>query len=441
MATMNDLLFIFEDDMDAILGVIESDQDVQDSFKEASDSVIVTEPSIHVTPSDITMDIHESKNISISLKNPINETLYINFKYKPSGIIEELPANETLEAGAIGPLTYMIIPKKASKVVIQIETNEGIDSDSGRVNQLSLLYLCSSNVSHINSPSKMADTSKAYVQLKISNIPGLDILSTVIGWAYFVAWSFSFYPQIVLNYQRKSVIGLDFNFLTLNIVGFFCYSIFNIALFASPVIKAEYFAKNPYSINPVHINDIVFAVHAFVISVFTGFQCLIYDRGNQKVSIITKCIHVAIVIFLIISLILSVTSVINYYLYMQFFSYVKLFITIIKYAPQAVFNFVRKSTVGWSIGNILLDFTGGSLSMLQMFIDAYNYNSWGILFGDMTKFGLGLFSVLFDILFIIQHYCLYKNSRNSTYENMDVPDKDSHIEPTVHDAADKDRLC
>jgi len=35
-------------------------------------------------------------------------------------------------------------------------------------------------------------------------------------------------------------------------------------------------------------------------------------------------------------------------------------------------NFRRQSTVGWSIGNILLDFTGGILSMLQMFLIAYN---------------------------------------------------------------------
>eukprot|EP00794_Sanderia_malayensis_P017182 gene17182-18911_t len=39
MTSMNDVLFIFGDDMDAILDVIESDQNVQDSFQEASDSV------------------------------------------------------------------------------------------------------------------------------------------------------------------------------------------------------------------------------------------------------------------------------------------------------------------------------------------------------------------------------------------------------------------
>lgn len=36
-------------------------------------------------------------------------------------------------------------------------------------------------------------------------------------------------------------------------------------------------------------------------------------------------------------------------------------------------NYKRKSTVGWSIGNVVLDFTGGILSMLQMIVNADNY--------------------------------------------------------------------
>ena len=40
---------------------------------------------------------------------------------------------------------------------------------------------------------------------------------------------------------------------------------------------------------------------------------------------------------------------------------------------QAVMNCRRRSTVGWSIGNVLLDFTGGALSILQMFLISYNY--------------------------------------------------------------------
>lgn len=35
-------------------------------------------------------------------------------------------------------------------------------------------------------------------------------------------------------------------------------------------------------------------------------------------------------------------------------------------------NYCRKSTEGWSIGNVLLDFAGGSFSLLQMFLQSYN---------------------------------------------------------------------
>lgn len=39
-------------------------------------------------------------------------------------------------------------------------------------------------------------------------------------------------------------------------------------------------------------------------------------------------------------------------------------------------NYKRKSTIGWSIGNVLLDFVGGMLSMLQMILLSYNYGKF-----------------------------------------------------------------
>lgn len=39
---------------------------------------------------------------------------------------------------------------------------------------------------------------------------------------------------------------------------------------------------------------------------------------------------------------------------------------------QAYMNYRRQSTEGWSIGNVLLDFTGGVLSILQMTLQSYN---------------------------------------------------------------------
>lgn len=46
----------------------------------------------------------------------------------------------------------------------------------------------------------------------------------------------------------------------------------------------------------------------------------------------------------------------------------KLVIILLKYIPQLYWNYVRKSTKGWSIWGVILDFSGGILSFSQMFL-------------------------------------------------------------------------
>lgn len=110
----------------------------------------------------------------------------------------------------------------------------------------------------------------------------------------------------------------------------------------------------------------------------------------------------------------NAVSVLDVILYL---SYVKLVITVIKYVPQAYMNYQRKATTGWSIHNIILDFTGGSLSFLQMLLIAINYNDWISIFGNFAKFGLGVISMSFDILFLLQHYVLYRDSQQLVDSN------------------------
>ena len=45
---------------------------------------------------------------------------------------------------------------------------------------------------------------------------------------------------------------------------------------------------------------------------------------------------------------------------------------------------------------------------------------WDSLFVDFTKFGLGLFSVLFDVLFMFQHYVLHR--KKSMYDVVSTSD-------------------
>ena len=91
--------------------------------------------------------------------------------------------------------------------------------------------------------------------------------------------------------------------------------------------------------------------------------------------------------------------------------YAKLAITVVKYIPQAWTNYQRKSTEGWSISQILLDVTGGVLSIAQLVIDSSLQQDWSGITGNPVKLGLGNVSILFDCVFMIQHYWLYRGNR------------------------------
>uniref|UniRef100_A0A3Q4B1V0 Uncharacterized protein n=1 Tax=Mola mola TaxID=94237 RepID=A0A3Q4B1V0_MOLML len=236
----------------------------------------------------------------------------------------------------------------------------------------------------------------------------LSSISRVIGWIYFLLWSVSFYPQVWENWKRKSVVGLNFDFLALNLTGFIAYSVFNIAMFWVPFVKEEFLKRNPNGINPVNANDVFFSLHAVLLCLVYVIQAAVYERDGQKVSWMALSLLLIGWTFALVSLFLAVAKQIPWLDYLYYVSYIKLAVTLIKYVPQAYMNYRRQSTEGWSIGNVLLDFNGGMLSILQMILQSYNNDEWWLIFGDPTKFGLGFFSVMFDILFVTQHYCLYR---------------------------------
>lgn len=163
-------------------------------------------------------------------------------------------------------------------------------------------------------------------------------MSSIIGWIYFVAWSFSFYPQIYTNYKRRSVTGLNFDFLALNVVGFALYSAYNLSLFFSASIRSEYMHLYPRGVIPVLANDVFFSVHALFSTLLTIAQCCFYDRGLQQVSL--KAISLIITICGAVVLLagLSVGSLVNWLDFLTYCSYFKLLITVVKYVPQVTID-------------------------------------------------------------------------------------------------------
>jgi cystinosin len=100
---------------------------------------------------------------------------------------------------------------------------------------------------------------------------------------------------------------------------------------------------------------------------------------------------------------------------------IKVVLTTIKYTPQAVMNYRRKSTAGFSIWAILLDLSGGVLSLAQLQLDSSLQTDRSGIIGNASKLMLGNVTVLFDFVFIFQHYCLY---HLSSVENMRPSEED-----------------
>ncbi|KAL8723230.1 MAG: hypothetical protein Q9225_000420 [Loekoesia sp. 1 TL-2023] len=244
------------------------------------------------------------------------------------------------------------------------------------------------------------------------------------------SWSLSFYPQPILNIRRHSTTGTTPSFPFINTLGFISYLTYTLSFYASPLIRHQYATRNPSAPNPtVQLNDVVFAIHAVILSslVWSMFAPRIwgFEQGAaQRVGTVIWGIAIGCVLVVILVTILVAASPGGGYDAEQWawidvvyaVSYIKLFVTVIKYIPQAHTNYVRKSTVGWSIEQIMMDLVGGVLSMIQLVIDSLLEGDWSGVTGNPVKFGLGYVSVVFDVIFILQRYVFYREPRRGAKE-------------------------
>ncbi|TMW46542.1 hypothetical protein DOY81_008373 [Sarcophaga bullata] len=335
-----------------------------------------------VSTHDVTVLVNKSESVNVYVTDPLKEKVTVILKPQHENLALIYPLQFEFSADSVESQEIVIKGLRPGHLEV---TADGVPNEKWIIEDV-------------------------FLRVTVANSEAIIYTSLVFGWIYFVAWSVSFYPQIWVNFRRKSVVGLNFDFVFLNLLGFTLYSIFNCGLYWAPEIQAEYANRYPRGLNPVMLNDVVFSLHAVFATTITIYQCFAYERGEQRISNTSAGLLGLFTLFVIISAGLAAGNVIHWLDFLYYCSYVKLTITIIKYVPQALMNYRRKSTIGWSIGNILLDFTGGTLSMLQMILNAYNYDDWVSIFGDPTKFGLGLFSVLFDIFFMLQHYVFYRHT-------------------------------
>ncbi|KAH7532408.1 hypothetical protein FEM48_Zijuj04G0016400 [Ziziphus jujuba var. spinosa] len=266
------------------------------------------------------------------------------------------------------------------------------------------------------------------------NSSPLEISYKVLGWIAFAFWAACFYPQVILNFRRKSVVGLNFDFVVLNLTKHSSYLIYNATLYFSSSVQNQYFQKYGYGeMIPVALNDVAFSVHAVLLTAITLFQIAIYERGGQTVSKISILIVAAVWLTVGICFFVALPN----HSWLWLISIFNILILMLISLITAVLNFLRKSTDGFSIGYVLFDFSGGVTNYAQMVVQSIDQDSWVNFYGNIGKTLITLITIFFDLIFLCQRFLLYPANGGlifpkSSKENIEDPKSSKEsIEPLI----------
>jgi len=229
------------------------------------------------------------------------------------------------------------------------------------------------------------------------------------GYGYVLAWSISFYPQLLLNWRRKSTAGMSIGFLWYNILGFTLYLVYT-------------------SYAPdCTIQDQMYAGHALFITAITLMQVPLYATGKQAFSLgdfprLHGKVAALLLMVLDICLMLHVGHFMSMLSLLYACGWLKTTTSLIKYSPQFYLNWERKSTLGFAIGAIFFDLAGGVLMLTQQAISCkYDYDNgtvrpvwtWEPFSGNCPKLFLGLITIFYDLAFLYQHFVMYPAASDS----------------------------
>ena len=254
------------------------------------------------------------------------------------------------------------------------------------------------------------DVSHSTLMISVYKSEDVKLMSISMGWIYFSSWVVIFWPQIYCNWKKKSVIGLNFDYLAIVLTDLSLYTVYNVGLYCSKDIQREYKIKHDTEVIPVKLNDVLFGILGVSACIIVIIQCTMYKSGNQTISRTCKVILGVIFLFLVVVVAITLlTDALQWIDLLTYMSFVKIF-TCKKYVPQIYMNFQRRSTSGFSVGSIFCDFNGGLFSMGQMIADSYNFDDWSSFTGNPTKFIVGFFTLVFDLVIILQHFVCYKNA-------------------------------
>lgn len=83
---------------------------------------------------------------------------------------------------------------------------------------------------------------------------------------------------------------------------------------------------------------------------------------------------------------------------------------------------------------MLFDLAGGVLSLAQLVLDSSLQSDWSGITGNPVKLLLSNVTIFFDLIFIVQHYILYREAAGPKAQS-----NDDSITPLLGDASARSR--
>lgn len=253
----------------------------------------------------------------------------------------------------------------------------------------------------------------------------IDTILATLGITYVFLWSIGFYFQAYLIYKLRYAGGYSIDFQILNILGY-AFLIAN---------NLNFVIENNGSYDS--IIDLVFPVHAFLITSFILCLSFRYPRGiNQGNLSVYLIIFVMLLMIAIYHPVSCKFGTCNFHDIWIFMGLTKVLVSITKNTYQVFLNKDQQSTYGFSMAAIALDFGDAFLSLVQIaLLIVYKYHDNLTNQVNWPRVILAVQAMIFDIVFFVQN-CIYRR-RRIALGALGLPKKPQKVDYELMDFSDE----
>lgn len=241
----------------------------------------------------------------------------------------------------------------------------------------------------------------------------------ILGVIYVTAWSISMYPPLYISWKRKSARAISPDFVLLNLTGYF-YLVCSLTL---QMYKWIPHLQSNIERPKLTGFDYCYCLHGFILTVLIASQLFMSrsvwrfpDTHQFRMKpVYKKVLLLSIFLFGVLTLQFTYHNMQSGWDNERTLAYcnnlflLKISMSLIKYIPQVLHNFERKSMQGFAISGVFLDMTGGIASIVQLIFQILKESeiNLSILISNFGKIGLAMVTLIFNTIFISQ-WLLYE---------------------------------